>query len=367
MGRATLRSPRRRIATASRSCSARAGDLPATGQGALERTQRSDGERRRDRRRGWGRQAAISPSQTSIPAAPECCSAVATGTFSRPTEFATGRFPVALAAADIAGDSATDLAVANRSSHDVAVIRKLGDKLPDPADVLTLGKHEPTTPIDQTTYSTGTDTTVGIQMASLDGGAGLTVNRSVSQSESTTIPSWSWESRADPASRSFRWLFSARTPCDARPGGSHGGCFDVQRRRRRLGEAAAGDVAGRDPDERLRPLGRPRCGPGRDPCIPAALERRGQAALPALEPDHADRQPLHARRAVRLRAPGGLEPVCPQLAESRLRPRSLGGQPVSRRRASNLRAGPQAGAVPLFEVGRRRPAAAPSACSWGPS
>ena len=145
------------------------------------------------------------------------------GTFSRPTEFATGRFPVALAAADIAGDSATDLAVANRSSHDVAVIRKPGDELPDPAAVLTLGKHEPTTPIDQTTCSTGTDTTVGIQMASLDGGAGLTVNRSVSQSESTTIPSWSWESRADPASRSFRWLFSARTPCDARPGGSHGG------------------------------------------------------------------------------------------------------------------------------------------------
>ena len=58
-------------------------------------------------------------------------------------EFATGRYPIALAAADIAGDSATDLAVANRSSHDVAVIRKLGDKLPDPAAVLTLGKHEP--------------------------------------------------------------------------------------------------------------------------------------------------------------------------------------------------------------------------------
>ena len=63
-------------------------------------------------------------------------------------------------------------------------------------------------------------------MASLDGGAGLTVQLLVSQSESTTIPSWSWESRADRGlSRSFSWLFSARTPCDARPGGSHGGCF----------------------------------------------------------------------------------------------------------------------------------------------
>ena len=31
----------------------------------------------------------------------------------------------------------------------------------------------------------------------------------------------------DPASRSFRWLFSARDPCDARPQGAHGRCFDV--------------------------------------------------------------------------------------------------------------------------------------------
>jgi FG-GAP-like repeat len=149
------------------------------------------------------------------------------GTFSRPLEFKAGRFPDALAAGDIVGASAVDLAVANQGSRDVTVLRKVGGQTRrDPVDVLQLGKYEPTTPNERATYSTGTDTTIGIQLSAPDAGGGLSANRTVTQSETTTIPSWSWESRADPASRSFRWLFSARTPCDARPTGEHGRCFE---------------------------------------------------------------------------------------------------------------------------------------------
>ena len=94
------------------------------------------------------------------------------------------------------------------------------------AKSLTISGFEPTTPTTQTSYTTGSSTNLGITAATPDAGGGANVSWSVSQSESTDIPSWSWEARPDPAASSFRWLFSARTPCDARPGGDHSVCFN---------------------------------------------------------------------------------------------------------------------------------------------
>jgi hypothetical protein len=91
--------------------------------------------------------------------------------------------------------------------------------------LLTLGDYQPTTPVTEGSYTTGAATNVGITIATPDGGAGIGVGWTVSQSQSVSIPSWSWESRADPASQSLRWLFGSRTPCDARQGADHSGCF----------------------------------------------------------------------------------------------------------------------------------------------
>jgi hypothetical protein len=94
------------------------------------------------------------------------------------------------------------------------------------ADSLAVSGFEPTTPTTETSYTTGSATNVGITASTPDGGAGFSANWTVSQSEQTEIPSWSWQARPDPAAKSLRWLFSARTPCDARPEADHAPCFD---------------------------------------------------------------------------------------------------------------------------------------------
>ena len=72
------------------------------------------------------------------------------------------------------------------------------------AKSLMISGFEPTTPTTQTSYTTGSSTNVGITAATPDAGGGANVSWSVSQSESTDIPSWSWEARPDPAANAPR-------------------------------------------------------------------------------------------------------------------------------------------------------------------
>jgi hypothetical protein len=98
------------------------------------------------------------------------------------------------------------------------------------ADSLAIGAFQPTAQVGSTTYSTGEDTTVGIQVAKPDAGGGLSLSRTVSQSQTTSIPSWGWQVTPDSSSRTLSWIFGARgtadgTECDARPGMSRSGCY----------------------------------------------------------------------------------------------------------------------------------------------
>ena len=161
------------------------------------------------------------------------------------------------------------------------------------ADSLTVSGFEPATPTSETQYTTGSATNLGITASTPDGGAGFSASWTVSQSESTEIPSWSWEARPDPATKQLGWLFSARTPCDARPGGDHAICFN---RSRGIGT----DVKHPSETSRktmqllgLRPLGRLPALRGR--LLQLAGAEQARSRVQALQPDHPGRHHCRIR------------------------------------------------------------------------